>query len=112
MPTVTFTKKQKHFLADQFNRLRLEVKFVKRRRLNHVDVLLMLQDLPEGKGAQMFKGKKTYITAALLALLVFARGMGWLDQQQYELLLGLAGSLGLAALRAGISNSKEVSDDS
>jgi len=51
----------------------------------------------------MFAGKKTYITAALMAAITFARGVGWLDPQQYELVLGLLGSLGLAALRAGVS---------
>lgn len=51
----------------------------------------------------MLEGKKTYITAGLLALMAFARGVNWLDQQQYELLLGFLGSLGLAALRAGVS---------
>ena len=51
----------------------------------------------------MLEGKKTYITAGVLALMTFARGVGWLDQQQYELILGLLGSLGLAALRAGMS---------
>jgi hypothetical protein len=51
----------------------------------------------------MFAGKKTYITAALMAVITFARGVGWLDPQQYELVLGLLGSLGLAALRAGVS---------
>lgn len=53
----------------------------------------------------MLEGWKTYITAGLMALAAFVRGMGWLDQQQYELVLGLLGSLGLAALRAGVSKS-------
>ncbi len=53
----------------------------------------------------MLEGKKTYITAVILGLSALARGMGWLDQQQYELLLGLLGSLGLATLRAGVSKS-------
>ncbi len=53
----------------------------------------------------MLEGRKTYITAALMAVAAFSRGMGWLDQQHYELILGLLGSLGLAALRAGVSKS-------
>jgi len=53
----------------------------------------------------MLEGRKTYLTAGLLALAAFARGMEWLDQQHYELILGLLGSLGLAALRAGVSKS-------
>jgi hypothetical protein len=53
----------------------------------------------------MLEGKKTYLTAAVLAGAALLRGLGWLDQQQYELLLGLLGSLGLATLRAGVSKS-------
>jgi hypothetical protein len=51
----------------------------------------------------MLEGKKTYLTALVLGLAAFARALGWLDQQQYEILLGLLGSLGLAALRAGVN---------
>jgi hypothetical protein len=50
-------------------------------------------------------GKKTYITAAVAALASFALAMGWLSQGQYEVVLGLLGSLGLAALRAGVAKS-------
>ena len=55
----------------------------------------------------MLNGKKTYIVAALVALGAFARSMGWLDQNQFELILSLGGSLGLAALRAGVSKTSE-----
>ncbi len=51
----------------------------------------------------MLSGKKTYIMAAVMALGAFARSMGWLDQNQFELILSLGGSLGLAALRSGVS---------
>ncbi len=51
----------------------------------------------------MLSGKKTYIVAAIMALGAFARALGWMDQNQFELLLSLGGSLGLAALRAGVS---------
>lgn len=51
----------------------------------------------------MLEGKKTYLTALVLALATFARGMGWITPEQYDLILGLAGSLGLAALRAGMA---------
>lgn len=51
----------------------------------------------------MLEGKKTYLTALVLALAAFARALGWLDQEQYDILLGLMGSLGLAALRAGVA---------
>ena len=55
----------------------------------------------------MLAGKKTYITAALMALATFGRALGWLDVQQYEVIIGLAGSLGLAALRAGVTKTQE-----
>jgi hypothetical protein len=48
-------------------------------------------------------GKKTYITAVVVALASFAMAMGWLSQEQYQVVLGLLGSLGLAALRSGVA---------
>jgi hypothetical protein len=48
-------------------------------------------------------GKKTYITAVVAALVSFARAMGWLSQEQYQVILGLLASLGLAALRSGVA---------
>jgi hypothetical protein len=51
----------------------------------------------------MLTGKKTYLSAILLALASFARALDWLSPEQYELLLGLLASLGLAALRAGVA---------
>ena len=50
-------------------------------------------------------GKKTYITAVAAALASFALAMGWLSPEQYQVVLGLLGSLGLAALRAGVTKS-------
>jgi hypothetical protein len=50
-------------------------------------------------------GKKTYITAAVLALASFAVAMGWLTNDQYQILIGLLGSFGLAALRSGVAKS-------
>jgi hypothetical protein len=49
------------------------------------------------------EGKKTYITAKALALGSFALAMGWLTKEEYQVILGLLGSLGLAALRAGVN---------
>ena len=49
------------------------------------------------------EGKKTYITAVAAALASFALAMGWLSQEQYQVILGLLGSLGLAALRSGVA---------
>jgi hypothetical protein len=53
----------------------------------------------------MLDGKKTYITAAVLGLASFALAMGWIDKEQYQVIVGLAGSLGLAALRSGVDKS-------
>ena len=44
----------------------------------------------------MLDGKKTYISALVLALATLIRALGWVDQQQYGLILGLTGSAGLA----------------
>jgi hypothetical protein len=48
-------------------------------------------------------GKKTYVTAVAAALASFALAMGWLSPEQYQVILGLLGSLGLAALRSGVA---------
>jgi hypothetical protein len=53
----------------------------------------------------MLDGKKTYITAAVLGLASFALAMGWIEKGQYEVIIGLIGSLGLAALRSGVDKS-------
>jgi len=55
----------------------------------------------------MLSGKKTYLMSAIMALGAFARGMGWLSPEQFELFMGLAASMGLAALRAGVTRSGE-----
>jgi hypothetical protein len=49
------------------------------------------------------EGKKTYITAGGAALASFAMAMGWLSKEQYQVVLGLLASLGLAALRSGVA---------
>jgi hypothetical protein len=49
------------------------------------------------------EGKKTYITAVALALGSFAMAMGWLSQEQYQVIVGLLASLGMAALRSGVA---------
>jgi hypothetical protein len=53
----------------------------------------------------MLEGKKTYISALILALVAFVRALGWVSQEQYEVILGLVSSVGLAALRAGVAKS-------
>ncbi len=55
----------------------------------------------------MLAGKKTYISAGLLALATFARTAGWLDEPTYSALQGLLAALGLAALRAGVGKVSE-----
>ena len=50
-------------------------------------------------------GKKTYITAVMAALASFALAMGWLTKEQYQVIIGLLGSMGLAALRSGVAKS-------
>ncbi len=53
----------------------------------------------------MLAGKKTYLSALILALAAFVRAMNWVSQEQYEIILGLASASGLAALRAGVARS-------
>lgn len=48
-------------------------------------------------------GYKTYIVAAVLAAAVFAHSMGWIDDQVFQVIVGLCGAGGLAALRMGVS---------
>ncbi len=52
-----------------------------------------------------FDGKKTYIVAAAVALAVFAHSLGWIDDNTFQVILGLLGAGGLAALRAGVTKS-------
>ena len=51
----------------------------------------------------ILEGKKTYITAVVLGLASFALAMGWLNKEQYQVIVGLVSSLGLAALRSGVA---------
>jgi hypothetical protein len=52
---------------------------------------------------KMLDGKKTYITAAIVGLASFAMALGWLDKEQYQVIVGLLASLGLATLRSGVA---------
>ena len=52
-----------------------------------------------------FKGKKTYFVAASMGVLVFARQMGWIDEQTYNHAAGVLAAAGVAALRSGLNNS-------
>ena len=57
----------------------------------------------------MLDGKKTYISALILGLATLVRALNWVTQEQYELILGLTGSAGLAALRAGVGKPQKSS---
>ncbi len=48
-------------------------------------------------------GMKTYLAAVMIGLAAVARYLGWLDDGTYQALVGLLGSMGLAALRAGVA---------
>ena len=51
----------------------------------------------------LLSGKKSYIVAALLVILSGLHAQGYITVEEYQLILGILGGLGLAALRAGIS---------
>lgn len=48
------------------------------------------------------KGWKTYLFAALIAVATGAKAAGLIDEKVYEIMVGLLGSGGLAALRAAV----------
>lgn len=50
----------------------------------------------------MLKGKKTYIVAILVALVVLASQLGYINAEMADMLYGLLGATGLATLRAGV----------
>lgn len=50
-------------------------------------------------------GYKTYIVAGLIGLTTAAKALGWIDDTVYQVVLGLLGAGGLAALRAGVTKS-------
>ena len=52
--------------------------------------------------SKVFKGRRTYLVAALLALGVFAVNVGWIDQKTNDTLFGILAAAGLATLRAGV----------
>lgn len=53
----------------------------------------------------MLSGKKTYLVAGAMALVGFAKTVGWLDEDTYQAVFGLLGALGLTTLRAGVTKS-------
>lgn len=55
---------------------------------------------------EFLKGKKTYIVAFLIALVVFAQQLGWINAELATVLFGLLGAGGLATLRAGVAKAE------
>jgi hypothetical protein len=53
----------------------------------------------------MLSGYRTYITAALGIILTGALALGYITQQQYDVIMGILASLGLAFLRSGVTKS-------
>lgn len=53
----------------------------------------------------MFEGKKTYITAILGVIVTGALALGYITQDQYNVIVGILAALGLAFLRAGVTKS-------
>lgn len=61
-----------------------------------------LKALP-GKVGESFEGRKTYFVAVLMIILSGLKVQGYLNEEQYQLVLTVLGALGLAALRQGIA---------
>jgi hypothetical protein len=51
---------------------------------------------------KFLEGKKTYITAGLLAVASFVYAMGWIDEKTLVAIDSFLGAFGLGFLRAGI----------
>ena len=49
------------------------------------------------------KGKKSYITAGLIAAFTFAKVMGWITEVEFQAIMGFLGAVGLYALRSAIT---------
>lgn len=59
---------------------------------------------------EFLMGKKTYLAAILLFIAAGAKGMGLITPEQYEVVMGVLGALGLSTLRAGVTKSGPVND--
>lgn len=55
---------------------------------------------------KVFKGRKTYLVAALMAIATFAYAMEWIDTHVFVAIQGALIPSGLATLRAGVGGSK------
>lgn len=50
----------------------------------------------------MLSGKKTYLSAAGIAAVTLAHALGYINDGTFQMLIGLLGACGLAALRNGV----------
>ncbi len=48
------------------------------------------------------RGYKTFIAAGIMVIIAGLKAQGYIDEPTYQLLLPIAGALGLAALRLGM----------
>lgn len=55
---------------------------------------------------EFLKGKRTYITAALMFITAGATAVGWIDQKTMLMIDGFLAPFGFGFLRAGLNNSK------
>jgi copper homeostasis protein CutC len=53
--------------------------------------------------SKLLAGKKTFLAAALMVVLAGLKATGYIDDQTYQILITVAGALGLTFLRMGIS---------
>jgi len=52
-------------------------------------------------------GKKTYITAGIVAAIAFAKAMDWVTPEQLEVILIALGALGLGVVRSAIKKAEK-----
>lgn len=55
------------------------------------------------KTFELINGKKTYLVAILFVIIAGLKAEGYISVDQYELVIGILGALGLASLRHGMS---------
>lgn len=55
---------------------------------------------------KLLKGKKTYLVAASMAIMVFLQQSNIIDAETAKMIYGILGALGLGTLRSGVNNAK------
>ena len=63
-----------------------------------------------GNVLKFLEGKRTYITAALLAVCNFGVALGWWTWEQAAVANGVLASFGLAFLRMGVDKAGKILD--